>query len=77
LINVLVVAAIVLVGAAAPNARQAVRVRRWEYRVERTGDLTDTMRLNVLGRQGWELVSVTFRGDINATNGLYFKRPLP
>jgi hypothetical protein len=81
-ISVLVVAAVALFGGAAPNDRQAARVPRWEYRIERstnarTLDLNDTMRLNILGREGWELVSVSFRGDNNLTNGLYFKRRLP
>ena len=37
--------------------------------------LTDL--LNTRGRDGWELVAITFIGTVNRATAAYFKRPLP
>lgn len=47
-----------------------MRQRAWEYHVEPAGDLA-VDRLNQLGRDGWELVS------ISGTDEAIFKRPAP
>ena len=74
--SLLAVAALaVLVGAA--SKRQAAPAARWQYRYESGGDLSDTTRLNAIGREGWELVAITFIGTVNRATAAYFKRPLP
>jgi len=68
-------AATILVGSR--PAGQAT-VQQWEYRT--VWDQTDTTKLNVLGREGWELVAVhtaIFNGTTAKEVGwLYFKRPI-
>ncbi len=62
--------------ASRPAAQAAVQ--QWEYRT--VWDQTDTTKLNVLGREGWELVAVhtaIFNGTTAKEVGwLYFKRPI-
>lgn len=74
----LTLAAGILVVAAAA-ARQAPTHELWEYRT--VWNVTDTAKLNVLGREGWELVSVhtaIFQGTTAREVGwVYFKRRLP
>lgn len=57
---------------------QPTGVPKWEYRT--VWDQTDTAKLNALGRDGWELVSV-HTASLNGTTGrevgwLFFKRPI-
>lgn len=49
---------------------------RWEYRVVwlKNSEQRDQETLNNLGKEGWELVSVTC--DYNVPTAAYFKREL-
>jgi len=56
-----------------------VRPDAWEYRVEDISDTSFGDRLNVLGRQGWELVSARHVEEASASPVGYevvMKRPL-
>jgi hypothetical protein len=58
-----------------PTDPQTPRARRrpvWHYRVEALGALETAGELEVLGAEGWELVTVV--GDPGALRGI-FKRP--
>lgn len=62
----------------AARGRSAAAPTRWEYRT--IWDEKDTSALNALGRDGWELVTVS-TASIQGTTArevgwLYFKRPV-
>ena len=54
--------------------------RGWEYKIEEISDSGFTDRMNVLGRQGWEMVSSRRPDDSGQSPIGYeiiFKRPVP
>lgn len=71
---VFAVLTLVLVGAWQFAGAQGEKIReysKWEYKVVAS---TTGAELNVLGREGWELVAVEPRMGNNPTT-FYFKRP--
>lgn len=75
-VGVLVGTGITVLSAARP---QGASQARWEYLVLKAKD--DTATLNRVGRDGWELVTVTtaiLGGSAPGVPGdMFFKRPLP
>lgn len=52
-------------------------MKKWEYRIERCKDILSTIDLNVLGKLGWELVSVAVSpGGFGYNFECVFKREL-
>ena len=52
-------------------------MQQWEYKVEEIYDVWDSEnRLNIVGRDGWELVGI-YRESLCGVNQVYavFKRP--
>lgn len=53
-------------------------MQKWEYTlfVAHGSEPATEIRINDMGKQGWELVSVLDKNDIKSTF-FFFKRPLP
>ena len=52
------------------------QIRRWSYHVLRPEGAIDTVQLDALGADGWELVAAVPDRDTGTTS-LVFKRPAP
>ena len=77
---VLVVACMGVVIGVLINGQNATETQKWEYKIEAPEDVLFEIKVNELGREGWELVSArratgSGYGD-SASYEMIFKRPL-